>query len=107
YTFTVQVPGNYVVSAKVKTPDASANSFYVNMDAEPTDPMMIWNLGVSTTLTNQAVSWQGISDSVPKVFFLSAGTHQLIVRGREANAQLGAITISPAPFQLRALPSKQ
>src|SRR5207253_2057312 len=75
YTFNNFFPGNYVVSAQVKAPNATANSFYVNVDAEPTDPMMLWNLGVSTVLTNETVSWQGISDSVPKVFFLSAGTH--------------------------------
>jgi len=107
YTFNNAFPGNYVVSAQVKAPNSSANSFYVNMDAEPTDPMMIWNLAVSSGLTNETVSWQGVSDSVPKVFFVSAGTHQLIVRGREANAQLGSMTIAPAPFQLRVLANKQ
>ena len=33
----------------------------------------------------------------PKVFILSVGTHQLIVRGREGNCQLGQITIAPTP----------
>jgi hypothetical protein len=107
YNFTNFFPGNYVVTADVKAPNSSANSFFVNIDAEPTDPMMIWNLPVSTLITNQTVTWQGISDSVPNVFFLSAGTHQLIVRGREANAQLGTITITPAPFRVRALSNKQ
>jgi hypothetical protein len=107
YTFTNSFPGNYAISAQVIAPGTSGNSFYVNVDAEPTDPMMIWNLPVSMTLTNQTVSWQGISDTVPKVFFLSAGPHTLIIRGREANAQLGTVTLSPAPFQLRALPNKQ
>jgi hypothetical protein len=31
----------------------------------------------------------------PKVFNLSAGTHRLIIRGREGNVQLGQITIAP------------
>jgi hypothetical protein len=32
----------------------------------------------------------------PKVFNLAAGTHQLIIRGREGNCQLGTLTIAPA-----------
>jgi hypothetical protein len=40
---------------------------------------------------------------VPVVFTLSAGTHQLVVRGREANTRLGTITITqvqlPLPWQ--------
>ena len=107
YQITNSVPGNYVISAQVKAPNASANSFYVNVDAQPTDPTMIWNLAVSTALTNETVSWQGISDTTPKVFFLSAGAHQVIVRGREGNAQLGGITFLPAPLQLQILPNKQ
>src|SRR6267142_1202668 len=107
YTFTNLFPGEYVVSAQVIAPSASANAFYVNMDAEPTDPMMIWNLAVSTVATNETVTWQGVSDSVSKVFYLSAGVHQLIVRGMDANTQLGTIAITPAPFRLQALPNKQ
>jgi hypothetical protein len=107
YQISNSVPGNYVISAQVKAPDTNSNSFYVNVDAQPTDPTMIWNLAVSSALTNETVSWQGISDSVPKVFFLAAGSHQVIVRGREANAQLGNITFLPAPFKLQALPNKQ
>jgi len=34
---------------------------------------------------------------VPKVFSLSQGSHQLIIRGREANTQLQSITILPSP----------
>ena len=107
YLITNSVPGNYVIAAQVKAPSASANSFYVNVDAQPTDPMMIWNLGVSSAVTTQTVSWGGISDAVQKVFFLSAGTHQVIVRGREANAQLGAITFLPAPLYLQVLADKK
>jgi len=107
YNITNAIPGNYVIWAQVKAPSTNANSFYINIDAQPTDPMMIWNLAVSSALTNEVVSWQGISDFVPKVFFLSAGNHQVIVRGREANVQLGAITFMPAPLQLQMLSNRQ
>jgi hypothetical protein len=107
FTFTNRQAGNYIVSAQVVAPTATANSFYVNIDADPTDPLMIWNLPVNPALTNQTVTWAGISDFVPKVFYLSAGVHQLVVCGREQGVQLGAITISPAPFTMRALPNRQ
>ena len=107
YTITNAVPGNYIIWAQVKAPNGGADSFYINVDAQPTDPMMIWNLVDSTVLTNEVVTWHGISDSVPKVFFLSAGTHQVIVRGREANAQLGTIMFMPAPLQLQVLATRQ
>jgi hypothetical protein len=106
YELSNSIPGNYIISAQVKAPDTNSNSFYVNVDAQPIDPTMIWNLAVSSVVTNETVTWQGISDSVPKVFFLSAGTHELIVRGREGNAQLGAITFLPAPISLQIVTNK-
>jgi len=101
YSFTLPSSGNYIISAMTIAPNSGANSFYVNIDAEPTDPTMIWDVPITATLTSSTVSWRGTgtdtSDQfVPKVFALSAGTHQLIIRGREANTQLGTITISPA-----------
>ena len=61
---------------------------------------MIWDIPITSGLTEQTVSWRGngthkVNQFAPKVFNLSAGTHQLIVRGREANCQLGQITINP------------
>lgn len=102
YNFTVTNAGNYVVQGFVNAPSDAANSFYINIDAQPTDPMMIWDIPVTTGFTNQTVCWRGngtdvVPEYVPKVFTLSAGTHQLIIRGREAGAQLSQITIVPAP----------
>jgi len=100
YSFTIGATGDYLVSALVNAPDDGANSFYLNIDAEPTDSTMIWDIPITSGLTEQTVSWRGngthkVNQFAPKVFNLSAGTHQLIVRGREANCQLGQITISP------------
>jgi Big-like domain-containing protein/parallel beta helix pectate lyase-like protein len=100
YTFTISTAGEYLVSAQVNAPNDSANSLFVNIDAEPADPTMIWDIPVTSGLTERTVSWRGSGtfDSAqfaPKVFNLSAGTHTLIVRGREANCQLGNITIRP------------
>jgi hypothetical protein len=101
YSFTVPTAGNYTISALVNAPDDGANSFFVNIDAEPTDPTMIWDVPITSGLTARTVSWRGTgtynnNQYAPKVFNLTAGTHQLIVRGREANCQLGAITITPS-----------
>jgi hypothetical protein len=100
YTFTVATAGNYSISAKVNAPDDSSNSFFVNIDAQPTDPTMIWDVPITSGFASETVSWRGNGTTTsnqftPKVFTLSAGTHQLIVRGREANCQLSSITIAP------------
>jgi hypothetical protein len=117
YTFTVATASNYVVKASVNAPTTTNNSFYVNIDAEPTDPIMIWDIPVTTGFMNRFVSWRGngtpdVDQFVPQIFALSAGTHQLVIRGREANTQLGMITIEPltaaAPtVQIKISPNKQ
>jgi fibronectin type 3 domain-containing protein len=101
YTFNVITPGDYTMAVIADAPDTARNSFFVNIDGEPTDPYMVWHiLPVTTGFQSRTVSWQGNGtvDSLqfmPKVFTLAAGTHQLIIRGREANARLGTITLTP------------
>ncbi len=109
YSFTVSSTGDYLVSGQVCATNDSANSFYVNIDAEPTDPTMIWDIPLAPGFTNQTVSWRGNGSStnsqfVPKVFNLAQGSHQLILRGREAYTQLASLsivpaTVLPAPWQ--------
>lgn len=108
YSFDIVKAGHYLVSATVRASSEAQNSFYVNIDAEPTDPLMIWDIPVTTSTTNRTVSWRGngngepaSSQYIPKLFPLSAGTHQLVIRGREANTRLGTITIAAAPAKLR------
>lgn len=108
YSFNIPRAGSYVVCAMVSAPSEAENSFFVNMDAEPTDPLMIWDIPVCATLTRHTVAWRGngngnpdSSQYSPKVFSLSAGAHQLIIRGREANTRLGSISIAAAPPELR------
>jgi hypothetical protein len=112
YTFTLPNAGSYYVAAIVSAPSTNENSFYVNIDAEPTDPLMIWDIPISATFTSQPVSWRGNGTSDPntaqfrpKTFQLTAGTHQLIIRGREANATLATLSIVAAPptLKMRAL----
>jgi Bacterial Ig domain len=106
YNFTIDFPGNYVVSASLNAPSDAENSLYINVDGEPTS-LMIWDIPVTSGFTNQIASWRGNSTPTgppqfsPKVFTVSAGTHQLYVRGREANVQLQSFIISPAGPILR------
>jgi hypothetical protein len=114
YNFTIDIPGNYLVSASLNAPGDDQNSLYINVDGEPTDPLMIWDLPVTTGFTNQVATWRGNATSgppqfSPKVFTLTAGTHELYVRGREPNVQLQSFTISPAGTLMRItmLPGKK
>ena len=53
YSFNLPNAGNYVVSAMVLAPNEGQNSFYVNVDAEPIDPLTIWDIPISPTLTSR------------------------------------------------------
>src|SRR5205814_1817948 len=59
YNFMVTNTGNYILSAVVNAPDETANSFYVNIDAEPTDPAMIWDIPITSGFESQLISWRG------------------------------------------------
>jgi len=97
--FAISEAGNYVIAVQVNAPHEGANSFFVNIDDEPTDPEAIWDVPLTDGFAERVVSWRGTgtpaqSQHVPKVFQLAAGTHQLIIRGREGNCQLGVISIA-------------
>jgi len=100
YSFTLTNAGNYVIHAMVNAPDESANSFYVNVDAQPEDPMMIWDIDVTNGFEDRTVSWRGnggadSDEFAPKRFKLSAGAHKLFIVGREP-AFLKSVSIHPA-----------
>jgi hypothetical protein len=103
YNFTITNAGTYVIQSFVNAPGDSANSFYVNIDAEPQDPGMTWDIFPFTSgFDTRVVSWRGNgmdtnNQFIPKVFNLSQGAHQLIIRGREANVLLQNLAIIPYP----------
>ena len=97
-----------MVQTSVNAPGDAANSFYVNIDAEPQDPYMVWDIPVTTGVQTRLAAWRGSgtfdnNQFTPKVFNLAAGAHQLIIRGREAGVQLQSITIVRAPEPPRNL----
>jgi hypothetical protein len=104
YNFTVSKAGNYCVSALVNAPNSGENAFYVNIDTQPTAPLMIWDIPKTSGFANRVVSWRGNGNGNPandqyprKTFSLAAGFHQLIIRGKNANTALQSISIYAAP----------
>jgi hypothetical protein len=100
YTFTITNSGDYTIQASVNAPNSAANSFCVNIDAEPEAPCMIWDIPLTSGFEPRMISWRGNGTAdtgqfVPKVFSLTQGTHQLILRGREANAQWQGFSPQP------------
>ena len=101
YDFNVTAAGDYTVSVVVNAPHHAANSLLVNIDSQPSSPAMIWDIPPSSGFIERVVSWRGNgtdtnNEFTPKKFSLSAGSHQLIIRAREANVQIGRITVGPA-----------
>lgn len=95
YTFTAPETGEYIISAKVNASSQSANSFYVNIDTEPTGDTMAWHISTTGGFEQRFVSWGGSTSggNPVKIFNLSAGQHTLIIRGREADAAIESIEI--------------
>lgn len=103
YTFNVVQSGDYAISVVANAPN-STNSLFVNIDGEPQDPTMIWDMPTTTGFQTLYVGWRGAGTSAldqfaPKFFTLTAGQHVLIVRGRTPNVQVQSISFinRPAP----------
>jgi hypothetical protein len=102
FSFTLTNSGSWIIQASVNAPNIATKSFYINIDADPVDPTMIWDIPVTSGFEQRVVSWRGNgawnSDQfVPKVFDLSAGTHQLVLLGREANTEFASFSLLLVP----------
>jgi hypothetical protein len=102
YSFSITAAGSYVIRTMVNAPGDGANSFFLNIDAEPQDPYMIWDIPITAGFEQRVVTWRGNgtfdnNEFVPKVFDLTQGPHQLIIRGREANTLLQSMTLMRYP----------
>ncbi len=109
FNFSVTNAGNYQIETLVNAPDEASNSFFVNIDAPPVDPDMIWDIPLTTGFETRVISWRGNGDSstdefTPKIFKLEAGAHTLVIVGREPGTLLKSLTINPAPPEKPASP---
>jgi hypothetical protein len=104
FVFNVPSPDTYYATGICYWPDLSANSVFLMADREPA-PTEIW--GEIAGPTNSAFGPLAVilrtAEPGPYPFVLSAGNHTLIIRGREANAEIQSITFTgqsspPAPF---------
>ena len=109
FNFSITNAGDYVIETMANAPDESSNSFFLNIDALPSDEM-IWDLEVTSGFEKRVVDWRGTGDSSndefsPKIFKLESGDHKIIIVGREPGTQLKSLTIRPAPAQPAAPPA--
>jgi hypothetical protein len=108
YRFTITNAGSFVILARVLSPQSATNAFYVNVDREPEEPAMVWDVPRLNEFTNQLVSWRQDPACVNavftrKVFALDAGEHQLIIRGGGGGIQLDRFSIIRLPSPPRGL----
>lgn len=97
YRFNITSPGGYIVNVVVNGPSFGSSAF-VNIDAEPIAPDMVWDVANTGGVYQQvSVSWRGTGSTPlsPKIFDLSAGQHELIIRGREHDLLIDRVSIVP------------
>jgi hypothetical protein len=108
FNFTVTNAGNYLIEAQVNAPDESSNSFFLNIDAMPEDPDMIWDVELTTGFEARVADWRGngsdpsSDEFAPKLFNLKPGAHQIVLVGREPGTLLKSLTVRLAPPEPRA-----
>ena len=99
YNVTITNAGNYEIQALVYAPNLSANSFLMNIDGQPQNPTMIWDIiPVTSGFERRIVSWRGNGSAgndqfVPKLFSLGAGSHQIIFEGLEPGTAMASFAL--------------
>jgi hypothetical protein len=102
FAFNITNAGSYVVRVTVNAQNAQPHSIGINIDAEPKEPEMIWDVGATSGFEPQLVAWRGngtttTTQSKPQVFALSQGTHQLFVREMDPNTQVQRLSLLQLP----------
>ena len=106
FAFNITNAGSYVIRVTLNAQGNQPHAFGINIDAEPKEPQMIWDIGATSGFEPRFVNWRGTGNattaqSSPQVFTLNPGAHQLIVRGMDPNTQLQRLSV----LQLPAPPS--
>jgi hypothetical protein len=89
YNFEVPVSGNYVFWGRINAASYKSNSFLVSIDGAKD---VLWDAKVSKSWLWNSV--KSSRDPDPKVFYLNAGRHNLMVKRREIGTQLDKILIT-------------
>jgi len=102
FAFNITNAGSYVIRATVNAQTTQPHLLGLNIDAEPNEPEMIWDIGVTSGFEPRLVTWRGNGSTTtpqfkPQVFTLSPGKHQLFVRGMEPNTQLQRLSVLQLP----------
>jgi hypothetical protein len=102
YEFTLTNSGDYVLRARVAVAGPKTDSLSLNIDAEPSEPGMIWDIAATHGLENRFVTWRGNLVAQPKIrrpkaFRLSKGTHRLFIRGRGGAVKVEGIELDMLP----------
>ena len=99
FSFTITAGGPHTVAVLLEAPATNHNSMLISIDSEPNDSTALWAIpphsGFATNLVCNAVPVVRT-----RVFNLSAGMHQLIMRGCSPNIRLARIWVQnarPAP----------
>jgi len=101
YAFSITTSGNYKISTSVDAPSTGSNSFFVQVNSEPSFVTDAWDIIDFPTTGFEArdvsIRGSGTFDAPqydPMIWSLGAGNHILIIRGREANTLLASIAIT-------------
>ena len=98
--FQVNIPhsGTYLVWARVKAPTANEDSFFVSVDGANEDVFDVaegtWSPNYQNTKLNGRMPGGVPRSTNPRLLTLTAGTHTISFRGREANAALDWIIVT-------------
>jgi hypothetical protein len=88
-SITVASAGTYRVWSRIKAPDTTNNSYYLQIDNG-----CAYNVGDSSSIAANQWMWINYKDGVSTSYIdvaLSAGTHNVIYTGKEANVQLDRV----------------
>ncbi len=108
YKFSVATTGEYAIQAFVHAPGKGTNSLFLNIDAEPEDPGMIWDIRPTVNFEARIVAWRGngtedAGQFIPKYFKLTNGIHQIVIRGRQPNVRLHSLKVLQRPSPPKGL----
>lgn len=101
YAVVIPAPGEYKIVTEIDASSGGSNSFLVNFDSSPTDPIHTWDVVQLTSgFESREVTLRGangtydVPEFQPATWTLGAGVHYLIVDGRESDTRLKSLALT-------------